>query len=184
MPPGAAVIREGDLITRIESPLVNSGETDVSGIDVRARSGWKADWADLVLDARWSRVNPGTRTAWPTRCSRATIRATAFMHRFARAGVASPRAGASTRFRATGMCGKPPRYKAWMGHDITLRWRDAFGLGGMDLTGGILNVGDRGPSTDPTNPGSSGAVETPGFGPGTHHLPDRQNVVVTRGRAG
>ena len=56
LPPGAAVIREGDLITRIESPLVNSGETDVSGIDVRARSGWKADWADLVLDARWSRV--------------------------------------------------------------------------------------------------------------------------------
>ena len=43
---------------------------------------------------------------------------------------------------------------------ITVRWRDAFGLSWVDLTGGILNVGDRGPSTDPTIPGSSGAYET------------------------
>lgn len=53
--------------------------------------------------------------------------------------------------RATG------RYKAWMGHDITLRWSDAFGLMGIDLSAGILNAGDRGPSTDPTVPGSEGA---------------------------
>ena len=47
-----------------------------------------------------------------------------------------------------------------MGHDITFRWRDAFGLSGMDLEGGILNVGNRGPSTDPTVPGAAGADET------------------------
>ena len=47
-----------------------------------------------------------------------------------------------------------------MGHDVTLRWRDAFGWSGVDLTGGILNVADRGPSTDATVPGEGGAVET------------------------
>ena len=34
------------------------------------------------------------------------------------------------------------------------------GLSGMDLIGGVLNVGDRGPSTDPTFPGTSGADTT------------------------
>ena len=33
-------------------------------------------------------------------------------------------------------------------------------LSGMDLIGGALNVGDRGPSTDPTFPGTSGADAT------------------------
>ena len=52
------------------------------------------------------------------------------------------------------------RYKAWTGHDIAVRWRDSFGLSGIDLTGGILNVGNRGPSTDPTAPGAQAADET------------------------
>ena len=34
-PPDAAVLREGGLITQIESSQVNSGETDVSWIDLR-----------------------------------------------------------------------------------------------------------------------------------------------------
>ena len=34
-----------------------------------------------------------------------------------------------------------------MGHDLTLGWRDAFGLRGLELIGGVLSVADRGPST-------------------------------------
>ena len=41
-----------------------------------------------------------------------------------------------------------------------MRWQHAFGLSGMDLVGGVLNVGDRGPSTDPTRPGTEGAATT------------------------
>ena len=41
LPPGAAVIRGSDgLIERIENPIVNSGEVDAAGVDVRARLGW------------------------------------------------------------------------------------------------------------------------------------------------
>ena len=39
-----------------------------------------------------------------------------------------------------------------MGHDITVRWRDPFGLSGMDLTGGVLNIAARSLSIDPTDP--------------------------------
>ena len=56
LPSGAAVIREGDLAVRIVSPLVNSGETDVEGLDLRARVDWKADPTDMAIDVRWSRV--------------------------------------------------------------------------------------------------------------------------------
>ncbi len=159
LPPGAKVQREGSVITRIESPLVNAGETDASGIDFRAGAGWKADWADIVLDARWlhvtrseSRVNgvvqPGD---YPRDRVHASLRAS--------------RGDFSASWSVLAVSGywnirRSARYKAWVGHDITLRWRDAFGLSGMDLTGGVLNVGDRGPSTDPTVPGSQGADTT------------------------
>ena len=52
LPSGVTVVRDGDLITRIESPWVNDGETDVAGFDLRAR----ADWADMVFAAYWSRL--------------------------------------------------------------------------------------------------------------------------------
>ena len=52
------------------------------------------------------------------------------------------------------------RYKSWIGHDITLQWKNVFGKDAVDLTAGIFNVGDRGPATDPTRPGAAGAVET------------------------
>ena len=42
--------------------------------------------------------------------------------------------------------------------DVSVRVVDAFGLGGMELTGGILNLADRNPSIDPTDPDS---VSTP-----------------------
>ena len=38
------------------------------------------------------------------------------------------------------------RYGEWVGHDITLSWREAFGMRGLELIGGFLNIADRGPS--------------------------------------
>ena len=55
LPPGVAVIRTQDVIRtqegkieRLDSPIVNSGETDASGVDVRTRLDWDAAWADLA----------------------------------------------------------------------------------------------------------------------------------------
>ena len=87
LPPGVAVIRDSrGLIDQIESPLVNSRETDLSGIDVRARIGWDAELADMVFDVRWLHVSRN-ETHVAESGSRATFRATAFTVRFARAGT-------------------------------------------------------------------------------------------------
>jgi len=48
------------------------------------------------------------------------------------------------------------RYESWTGHDITFGWRRPFGWDGADLAGGILNVGNRGPSS--ANPGDEDAT--------------------------
>ena len=159
LPPGVRIVRDGDLITRIEGSWGNSGEAGVVGLDLHARTDWKTDWADMTLDVRWSHVTrhehrvvgevqpgdfPRNRVHVSLRASRGSV-------------IASWNVHAVSGYQNT--LGTA-RYKAWMGHDVTLRWHDAFGLSGVDLTGGIRNVGDRGPSTDPTVPGSEGADET------------------------
>ena len=152
LPPGADVIRTpGGQIDRIVSPLYNSGETETSGADVRARLGWDAGWADLVLDTRWLHVTrlesrvagerqPGDhardRVNGTLRASRGGLTANWNVH-----AVSSFWNG-----RRTG------RFDEWVGHDITLRWKNPLGLDGLDLIGGVLNVADRNPSVDPTNP--------------------------------
>ena len=155
LPPGVAVVRGADgLIERIENRIVNSGETDVSGVDVRARVGWDTAWADLVFDARWLRttryedrvageVQPGD---YPRDRVHGSLRAS-------RGGItASWNVYAVSSFwneRRTG------RFDGWVGHDITIHWREPFGQSGLDLAGGVLNVADRNPSFDPTNPDSA-----------------------------
>ena len=160
LPPGAAVMRDGDLITRIENPLVNSGEADVSGVDVRARAGWKAAWADLVLDARWSRV-----TRYETRVA-GEIQPGDYPRDRVHASLRASRGDLAASWTVYAVSGywnsfETGRYKAWTGHDITLHWSDAFGVSGMGLAGGVLNAGDRGPSIDPTNPdGADGTLDS------------------------
>ena len=150
--PGGGVRRRIDPYgERIDSPIVNSGETDASGVDVRARLDWDAPWADLVLDTRWLRTTQQeTRVAGelqPGDYPRDRI------HGSLRASRGRLTASWSTysvlgywNVRRTG------RFDGWMGHDITVRWRDPFGLSRMDLTGGVLNIADRGPAIDPTDP--------------------------------
>ncbi len=39
-------------------------------------------------------------------------------------------------------------YDSWIGHDITVNWFNAFGQDGLDLTAGVQNLTDEGPSID------------------------------------
>ena len=160
LPPGTAVVRGNDgLIERIENAVVNTGASDVRGFDFRARTDWNAVHADMVLDARWVRVirnesrvggvkQPGD---FPRDRLHASLRAS--------------RGDVTAIWSVYGVSGywnsrRTDRYDGWIGHDVALRWRSPFGADGMEFIGGVLNVGDRGPSTDPTVPGSSGADVT------------------------
>ena len=164
LPAGVAVVRtqEGN-VGRIDSPIVNSGETDASGADVRARFDWKAPWADLVLDVRWLRkirqeirvageIQPGDyprdRVHGALRASRGDL--TASWSVYAASGYWNA--------RRTG------RFDGWVGYDITVLWRAPFGLSGMGLSGGVLNIADRGPSIDPTDPDAADVSRDSGRG--------------------
>ena len=146
VPAGARVIRDGNRIERIESPAVNSGARDVAGLNVQGNVDWKTDWADVVFAAYWSHitedeirvageVQPGD---YPRNRVHALLRAS-------RGGVTANWSVIAVSDYSNNI--GTGRYKAWMGHNVTIRWRDALGVKGMDLSGGILNIGNRGPST-------------------------------------
>ena len=155
LPPGAAIVRSSaGTIERIENPLINEGERRVAGFDLRAGARWEHEWADLAFDARWHRLNqsdvwtagerdpgdfPRNRVHTSLRASRGGV-------------VAEWSLYAVSGFRNSLDTG---RFPGWAGHDLTFLWRDAFGLGGVDLGGGVLNVGDRGPPIDSSNPGAA-----------------------------
>ena len=181
LPPGVAVTRtqEGK-VERIDSPIVNSGETDASGVDVRARLDWDIAWADLAIDARWLRMSrQETRVA-------GELQPGDYPRDRVHGSLRASRGGLTASWSVYAVSGywnarRTGRFDGWVGHDITARWRDPFGLSGMDLTGGVLNIADRGPSIDPTDPDA--ADVSLDLGSGAHDLPDRHDVVVREGRA-
>ena len=151
LPPGAEVQREGGRITRIVSPLYNSGETEIAGIELRAGAAWETDWAALAFDVRGLRTTryesrvagreqpgdyPRDRVHASLRASRGGVTAIWSLH-------------AVSGYRNETRTG---RYEGWRGHDVALRWRGPFGIDRLNLAGGVLNVGDRGPSINPAEP--------------------------------
>lgn len=151
LPAGVRVIRDGDLIDRIEGSYANIGENNVEGIDLRARVDLKADAAGVVFDLRWLRV-----TENEIRVSGEKV-PNYFPRDRIHASVRVSRGRVTANWSVYGLSGywntiRSGRYRRWVGHDVTLRWRDAFGFRGMELIGGVLNVADRGPSTLPDGP--------------------------------
>ncbi len=151
LPPGVSITRKGQFLEHVRSEKLNITDQEVTGLDLRAGSGWKAGGADIALDARWMHV-----TRRETRVN-GQLEPEAFprhrLHASLRAGEGSLTAlwslhavsGYSNR-RRTG------RYEGWAGHDVALRWSDAFGLDGLGLTAGVMNIGDREPPSDSANP--------------------------------
>ena len=155
LPPGAAVERSGDVITRILSPTINrAGATvDVRGVGLGARVGWDIGPAAVALNARWARLvrfdepsgqvrlgGSGGGRGFPEDRLNVTLDATSgrLTGRWAVhviSGFDNP--------QRTG------RYGAWVGHDLALLWRDPFGLAGAELAAGVRNLTDRDPPLDP-----------------------------------
>lgn len=145
LPSGVRVVRTGDLIRRIEGSWSNSGERDIEGINLRAHVGWKTDALDMDFGLWWSRVTedeirvagekspytfPRDRFHGSFRLSRGRVTANWSVY------------GVSEYWNTD----RTDRYGEWVGHDLTLGWRKAFGMRGLELIGGVLNVADRGPS--------------------------------------
>ncbi len=150
--PGTSVERdtEGDnSIELIIDPIGPFGESRTRGISLHAGVDWETDWADFALDVHATRTmdykyfvlgeeDPGgyvrDRAHAVLEARRGNI--TAKWNAYARSGYLNSRETA--------------RFKRWYGHDMAVQWRDVLGIG-LDLTGGVLNISNRGATLDPSD---------------------------------
>jgi len=157
LPPGAAVNREGNRIKEIVNPILNSAESETSGLDVRAGARWKFDELDSGFDLRWlhlldheARVGgikqPGDL---PRNRVHATLSAGPGLR--GDGWVVDWNVRAISEFSNAQNSG---RFETWIGHDIGLDWRNIFGVRDLTLRGGVFNLGDAAPSADTSNPAS------------------------------
>jgi len=51
-------------------------------------------------------------------------------------------------------------YGSWLSHDVTVNWVNAFGVDGLDLTGGVQNLTEETPRLDPNGSYDAGIVLT------------------------
>ena len=150
--PGTSVERNvaGDnSIERIIAPIGPFGEIETRGVALHASADWETDWADLALDVH------ATRTLYYKSFVLGVEDPGGYVRDRVHAVLQARRGDIAARWSVYGRSGflnsiETGRYKSWYGHDLTLQWRDALGTG-LDLTGGVLNVANRGAS-----PNSSG----------------------------
>ena len=146
--PGTGVQRRGQQIERIDNLTVQAGESESRGVSLHAGAGWETDWVDLALDVY------ATRTLHHEYRVLGAERPGDYPRNRAHAVFQASRGGLTARWSAYARSGQKnvtesARFKSWYGHDLTLQWRDALGIG-LDLVGGVLNIADRGPSIDPS----------------------------------
>ena len=133
--------------------MLNSGEITASGINVRARANWKTGPYDTGIDLHWLHQtrNDVTVAGLPQPGDFPRHRVQALLH--------AGRSGVNFSYTLHAISGysnatETGKFDGWLGHDIAVRWRDAFGVKGLTMRGGVLNLTDEGPpvdSVDPTN---------------------------------
>lgn len=156
-PPGNTVIHRNaaGLITRVDKPLLGDGEAETSGINLRARWAAETDWADLELDLYWNYTAKYEFRALDLRVPRD------FPSHRGHVALRAERDGVTAQWTVYGRSGYRAAgggFERWMGHDLSLRWRNPFGVEGVDLVGGVFNILDRDPpinSNDPDYPDES-----------------------------
>lgn len=157
LPQGVQVLRiggsESAAIEKIVRPLFSQRDNDTrtEGLAMRAGAEWESAWALLDLDIRYlrtidsqSRVQgvkqpgdfPRHRAHAVLRASRGDWTASWNVHTM------------SGYYNAT----RTGRWGSWTGHDLALQWRGAYGLQGLELTAGALNIDNRKPALNPANP--------------------------------
>ncbi len=157
LPPGAAVIREGDLIREVVNPTVNSAESETSGLDIRAGARWKFDELDSGFDLRWLHLLDHEAKVGgivqPGDFARNLVHATLSAGPGLRGDgwIVDWNVRAITESSNVQNSG---RFKTWIGHDLGLNWRNVMGVQDLTLRGGVFNLGDAGPPADTSNPAS------------------------------
>lgn len=143
--PGLSVTRSDGRLTEIHNPLTNSGETDMDGFTVRFGGDLKTDLANFMLNANWIRItNYERRVGGETQPGDIPRNRIHLLLRADRNDLTVQwNTHAVTSFRNET---DTKSFRKWVGHDIALSWRNAFGFNWFELTGGVLNIGNEGQS--------------------------------------
>jgi len=155
LPPGAAVNRDGNgVIDSVANPIVNSGKIQVSGLDLRGGAKWKTGTFDTGLDIRWLHLlESETRIGGIDQSGD-------FPRNRVHAALSAGRGGWTFEWNIRAISGFSTadgsgRFPAWIGHDLLFNWHGVLGQKGLMLRGGAINLTDRGPSTDSSDPGNT-----------------------------
>ena len=143
--PGLSVTRSDGRLVEIRNPLTNSGETDMDGFTARLGGDLKTDLADFMLNANWIRITSyERRVAGETQPGDVPRNRIHVLLRADRNDLTAQwNTHAVTSFRNET---DTKTFRRWIGHDIALGWRNAFGFNRLELTGGVLNIGNEGQS--------------------------------------
>ncbi len=143
--PGLRVIRLDGRLDEIHNPLTNSGETDMDGFTARLGGDLKTGLANFTLNANWIRVtNYESRVGEEVQPGDIPRNRIHVLLRADRNDLAVQwNTHAVTSFWNNT---RTKRFRRWIGHDIALNWRNAFGFNRFELTGGVLNIGNEGQS--------------------------------------
>ena len=142
-------------IVKLVTPLFNRKDNDSSseGISFRAGVPWETEWGALNFDVNVLRT-------FDSESRVAGVKQPGDFPRYrAHAVLRASRGDVAVSWNVHAVSGywnatRTGRWKSWMGHDLALQWRDAFGRDGLKIAGGVINVGDREPALNPANPNS------------------------------
>ena len=143
--PGLSVTRSDGRIAEIRNPLTNSGETDMDGFTARLGGDLKTGLANFMLDANWIKItNYESRVAGETQPGDIPRNRIHVLLRADRNDLTVQwNTHAVTSFWNDT---ETKRFRRWVGHDVALSWKNAFGFNWFELTGGVLNIGNEGQS--------------------------------------
>ncbi len=143
---GVRVIRSDGRLTEIFNPTTNSGETDMDGFTAELGGDLKTDLANFALNANWLRItNYERRVGEETQPGDTPRNRIHVLFRASRNDLAVQwNTHAVTSFWNST---RTKRFRRWVGHDIALNWENAFGFNQLELTGGVLNLGNEGQSS-------------------------------------
>ncbi|MCY4137269.1 MAG: TonB-dependent receptor [Rhodobacteraceae bacterium] len=150
--PGTSVERNVAGDNSIDVMTVSVGpvrESRTRGLALRASVDWETDWADFALDIH------ATRTLQQKTYALGEEEPGGYVRDRASAVLQAHRGNFTANWNVYARSGYPnrretARFKRWYGHDMVLQWRDVMDTG-LDLTGGVFNISNRGATPDPSD---------------------------------
>ncbi len=147
----------------IHESFANIVETDVSGVNTRFGGRVETGWGFVAMRGFWRYVTSseediaGEKRPYPLPRNAVRI-------------VPSVGRGNLTAFWALNYRDEiesrwgDGRFNSWIGHDLTLDWKEPLGLENMRLTAGVYNVTDAKLSTNTANPSVTDGPRAAGWG--------------------